>query len=142
MFGCVKSQVGSNWHLRFELVRRQKVSLELIRCFSFLTPVPTWWFWGVCVTLVYHNTVVQSEPVWLAGGGGHAGSIKGAEVSLQVLRLIREEVILVYVILIVVLVPLGNVLFVVLVVVLRLLAALASVVVIVRFSRVRCRRQF
>lgn len=77
-------------------------------------------------------------------GGGHAGSIKGAEVSLQVLGLIREEVILVYVVLIVVLVPLGNVLFVVLViVVLRLLAALlAGVVVIVRFSRVRRRLQF
>lgn len=72
------------------------------------------------------------------GGGGHAGSVKGAEISLQVLGFVREEVVLIYVILIVVLVPLGNVLFVVLVVVVRclLVGVLASVVVVVRFSRV------
>lgn len=75
--------------------------------------------------------------VWFGGGGGHAGSVKGAEISLQVLRFIREEVVLIYVVLIVVLVPLGNILFVVLVVVVRcLVGVLASVVVIVRFSRV------
>lgn len=72
--------------------------------------------------------------------GGHAGSVKGAEVSLQVLGfvIVREEVIFIYVILIVVLVPLGDILFVVLVVVLLYLlgALLTSIVVIVRFSRV------
>lgn len=77
-------------------------------------------------------------------GGGHAGSVKGAEISLQVLRFIREEVVLVDVVLIVVLVPLGNILLVVLVIVVRclLLAVLASVVVVVRFSRVRRRLRF
>lgn len=68
-------------------------------------------------------------------------SVEGAEVPLQVLGLVvvGEEVVLVDVVLVVVLVPLGNVLFVVLVVlVLRLLAALLTcVVIVVRVSRVR-----
>lgn len=69
-----------------------------------------------------------------------SGSVEGAEVSLQVLGLVvvGEEVVLVDVVLVVVLVPLGDVLFVVLVVlVLRLLAALlARVVVVIGVSRV------
>lgn len=69
------------------------------------------------------------------------GSVEGAEVPLQVLGLVvvREEVVLVDVVLVVVFVPLGDVLFVVLVVlVLRLLAAfLSGVVVVVRVSGVR-----
>lgn len=69
------------------------------------------------------------------------GSVEGAEVPLQVLRLVvvGEEVVLIDVVLVVVLVPLGDILFIVLVVlVLCLLAALlACVVVVIRVSRVR-----
>lgn len=70
------------------------------------------------------------------------GSVEGAEIPLQVLGLvvIREEVVLVDVVLVVVLVPLGDILFIVLIIlVLSLLAALlARVVVVIRVSRVRC----
>lgn len=69
------------------------------------------------------------------------GSVEGAEVPLQVLGLVvvGEEVVLVDVVLVVVLVPLGDILFIVLVVlVLCLLAALLPrVVVVIRVSRVR-----
>lgn len=70
-----------------------------------------------------------------------SGSVKGAEVPLQVLGLVvvREEVVLVDVVLVIVLVPLGDVLFIVLVVlILRLLATLLTrVVVVVRVSGLR-----
>lgn len=71
------------------------------------------------------------------------GSVEGTEIPLQVFGLIivREEVVLIHIVLVVVLMPLRNILFVILVVlILTLFATLFAcvVVVVIPVAGVRC----